>query len=251
VFTFEKICYNAIVGQCPYIEDLPVADLSVEQFDQVPDFLKGDFEQVGEVYRHKTEGKVSTLKASLDGLDAKLKAQQTAEEQKLKDAEAKAFEKLKKEGKADEIIADYEKRLGETTKQYEERINKMIDSAKRDKRSSIVSELASELAIPEGKKAFAKLVENRIDYDPETGKTIFLNEDGSASSLDLTGFKAEISKSEVFAPVIKATVNTGGLAKGNNQDKGSARKTISRHEFEAMDANERSTFFKDGGKLKE
>lgn len=228
-----------------------MADLTAEQYGQVPDFLKGDFEQVGEVYRHKTEGKVSTLKASLDGLDAKLKAQQLAEDQKLKDAEAKAFEKLKKEGKADEIIADYEKRLGETKKQFEDRIAKMTDAAKRDKRASIVAELSSELATESGKKAFARLVESRIDYDPENGKTIFLNEDGSASSLDLAGFKADIIKSEIFSPVIKATVNTGGIASGNKQDKGSARKTITRAEFEGMDANQRSIFFKDGGKLKD
>lgn len=95
------------------------------------------------------------------------------------------------------------------------------------------------------------MIESRIDYDPETGKTIFLNEDGSASSLDLAGFKAEISKSDLYAPVIKASVNTGGIAKGNNQDKGSARKTVTRQEFETWDANERSSFFKDGGKLKD
>lgn len=193
-----------------------MADLTPEQFEQVPEFLKGDFEQVGEVYRHKTEGKVATLKTSLDGLDKKLKDHQTAEQAKIEAAEKAAFEKLKKEGKVDEIIADYEKRIGETQKQFEERIQKMSETAKRDKRNAIVADLAAELATDTGKKTFSRLVESRIDYDPETGKTIFLNEDGSASSLDLAGFKAEISKSDLYAPVIKATVNTGGIANGNN-----------------------------------
>lgn len=228
-----------------------MADLTAEQYEQVPEFLKGDFEQVGEVYRHKTEGKVATLKTSLDGLDAKLKAQQAEEKAKLEAAEKAAFDKLKKEGKVDEIIADYEKRIGETQKQFEERIKKMSETAKRDKRNAIVADLAAELATDTGKKTFSRLIESRIDYDPETGKTIFLNEDGSASSLDLAGFKAEISKSDLYAPVIKASVNTGGIAKGNNQDKGSARKTVTRQEFETWDANERSSFFKDGGKLKD
>ena len=228
-----------------------MADLTAEQYEQVPEFLKGDFEQVGEVYRHKTEGKVATLKTSLDGLDAKLKAQQAEEKAKLEAAEKAAFDKLKKEGKVDEIIADYEKRIGETQKQFEERIKKMSETAKRDKRNAIVADLAAELATDTGKKTFSRLIESRIDYDPETGKTIFLNEDGSASSLDLAGFKAEISKSDLYAPVIKASVNTGGIAKGNNQDKGSARKTVTRQEFETWDANQRSAFFKDGGKLKD
>jgi hypothetical protein len=199
-----------------------VADLTAEQFEQVPEFLKGDFEQFGEVYRHKTEGKVNTLKQSLDSLDVKLKERERMESEKLRDAEAKALERLKKEGKTDEIIADYEKRLGETQKQFEERINKMVAAAKNDKRAAIVADLSAELATDNGKKTFARLVESRIDYDPETGKTIFLNEDGSASSLDLAGFKAEISNSDLYAPVLKAKVNSGGFARGSNNNGGSA-----------------------------
>jgi len=127
--------------------------------------------------------------------------------------------------KVDELIADYERRMGETKKQYEERIEKMSAAAKSDKRSAIVTQLASELATDSGKKAFSRLIESRIDYDPETGKTIFLNEDGSASSLDLAGFKAEIEKSDLFESLVKAPVNRGGDAQGGNNDRGGASRS--------------------------
>jgi hypothetical protein len=232
-----------------------VADLTVEQFGQLPDFVKDDYEKSGEVYRPKAEGKVATLKASLDALDVKHKTTDAqlreilakSEDDRTK-AEQAAFERLKKEGKVDELIADYERRMGETKKQYEDRIEKMTAAAKNDKRSAIVSELVSELATEKGKKAFARLVEGRIDYDPETGKTIFLNEDGSASSLDLAGFKAEIEKSDLFESLVKAQVNRGGDARGSN-DRGGASKTMKRSDFEALNPVQRAKFMKEGGNL--
>lgn len=200
-----------------------MAELDQAQFEQLPEFIRGEYEQVGEVYRSKAEGKAAALKASLDALDGKFKTTDAqlkeilskSEEDRTK-AEQAAFERLKKEGKVDELIADYERRMGESKKQYEERIEKMTAAAKNDKRTAIVTELASELATDSGKKAFSRLIESRIDYDPENGKTIFLNEDGSASSLDLAGFKSEIIKSDLFESLIKAPINKGGDAKGGS-----------------------------------
>lgn len=205
-----------------------MADLTEDQFGQLPDFVKTDYEKVGDTYKPVAELKLSSLKTKFDEFnakyqttDAKLKEILAKSEEDRTKAEQAAFERLKKEGKVDELIADYERRMGETKKQYEERIERMTASAKKDKRTAIVSELASELATDSGKKAFSRLVESRIDYDPETGKTIFLNEDGSASSLDLAGFKAEIEKSDLFESLIKANVNKGGDANGSN-DRGGA-----------------------------
>ena len=104
-----------------------MAELSKEVFDSLPDPVKEDYEQVGEVYKPKAEGKAAALKASLDALDGKFKTTDAqlkeimakSEEDRTK-AEQAAFERLKKEGKVDELIADYERRMGETKKQYEE-----------------------------------------------------------------------------------------------------------------------------------
>lgn len=204
-----------------------MADLTQEQFEVLPDFVKQDYQQDGEVYRHSAEFKAAKLKSSLDGLDSKLKetsGKLTEYEQKQAErqaeAERKALEKLKAEGKVDEILADAERRIGETQKQFTERLERMSNQIKTEKRSALVSDLAAEMATDKGSKAFKALIVSRIDVDAESGKVTFLNDDGSASSLDLAGFKVELLKDDSLSPLLKADVTTfgGGNVKGSNGD---------------------------------
>lgn len=189
--------------------------LSKEIFDTLPDAVKADYTEHDGAFVPTDSLKVSKLKDSLNGLDSKLKDYEKNESAKLEAARAEALDKLKKEGKVDEILADAERRIGETTKQFEERYQRMAESIKTEKRSAIVSDLAAELATDKGSKAFKKLVSSRVDVDPESGKVTFLNEDGSASSLDLSGFKAELLKSDDFEPLLKSGIVTSGGGKVN------------------------------------
>ena len=233
-------------------------DLNAEQFEQLPDFVKGDYQQDGEVYRHSSEFKAAKLKESLNSLDGKLKetsGRLTEYEQKQAErqaeAERKALEKLKAEGKVDEILADAERRIGETTKQFQERIDKMSNAIKAEKRNAIVSDLAADLATDKGGKAFKRLVSSRIDVDPETGKVTFLNDDGSASSLDLAGFKAELIKDEGLSPLLKAAIVTtgGGNVNGSNGKGSASTPTATRAEFDGWTQAQRAEFIGKGGKL--
>lgn len=198
-----------------------MSDLTQEQFEQLPEFLKNDYVQDGEVYRH---GGVKKLKESLNQLDnkyketsSKLTEYESKQQQQQAEAERKALEKLKAEGKVDEILADAERRLGESQKAYEARIERMTNQIKTEKRSALVADLAGELATDLGSKAFKALIANRIDVDAETGKVTYLNADGSASALDLAGFKAELLKDDSLSPLLKGNVTTfgGGLANGS------------------------------------
>lgn len=234
-----------------------MADLNKEQFEQLPDFLKDSYKADGEVYRHESDFKVASLKSSLDGLDGKLKettGKLTEYEQKQSErqaeAERKALEKLKSEGKVDEILADAERRIGETTKQFQERFEKMTNQIKTEKRSSIVADLAASMATDKGSKAFKSLIASRIDIDAESGKVTYLNEDGSASSLDLAGFKAELIKDDSLSPLLKADIvtNGGGNLNGNN-DGGASVKTMKREQFEQLSDKNKMEFVKTGGKI--
>lgn len=227
-----------------------MADLTAEQFEQVPDFLKADYVQEGEVYRHASDLKVGKLKSSLDGLDQKLKEFEKGEHAKIEAAQAAALEKLKKEGKVDEILADADRRIGETTKQFNERFERMANQIKTEKRSALVSDLAAELATDKGSRAFKALVQSRIDVDAETGKVTFLNDDGSASSLDLNGFKAELMKDDSLSPLLKADLVTQGGGNANGNAGGSASvKTMKRSQFEALDPKSKMEFTRAGGKI--
>ena len=193
--------------------------LTQEQFESLPDFVKSDYAEGEGGFVPVAELKVSKLKSSLDGMDAKLKDFERKESEKMAEAERAALEKLKKEGKLDEILADADRRMNESQKQFQERIERMSNQIKTEKRSAIVADLAAEVATEKGSAAFKRLVSSMIDVDTESGKVTFLNADGSASALDLKGFKAELEKDEVFAPLMKANVATqgGGLANGSNQ----------------------------------
>lgn len=194
--------------------------LTSEQYEQLPDFIKSEYVQDGDAFVH---GGVKKLKGSLDALDGKLKetsGKLSAYEQKQQElqaeAERKALDKLKADGKVEEILADAERRIGETQKAFEDRINKMTDSIKTEKRNAIVSNLSAELATDAGATAFKRLIASRIEVDAESGKVTFLNDDGSASSLDMAGFKLELQKDPTYSALLKASIATtgGGLVNG-------------------------------------
>lgn len=210
--------------------------LTKEQFSQLPEFAQADYEQAGDVYQPKAEGKANALKASLDALDGKFKTADTqlrellskSEEDRTK-AENAALERLKKEGKIDEILADYERRSTETKSQYESRIAKLEGVIKTEKRDALLNDIASELNVFDtSKKIFQKLMRDRIEIDAETGKATFLDENGGATSLDRAGFIAELLKDSAFDPIRKATTNTGGRANGNNGSSGGSAEDLSK-----------------------
>lgn len=208
-----------------------MAELTEDQYGQLPDFVKSDYEKSGDVYRPVAEGKLSELKGKMNDLDVKFKTANSrieeiertkaqeielAKEEALKTARSKgdvaAIEK-----RYQEQMADLEKRSGETVKQYQDRIEKMAGTIKAKERSLVVGDIAKELKIfDDSEKAFSKLIADRIDVDPETGKVTFLDENGGATSLDKAGFVAELAKDSAYDRMRQAESNRGGVATGNN-----------------------------------
>ena len=195
--------------------------LTKDEYEQLPEKARAAFTQEGDQF---VPAKDAKLKQTLNDLDnkyretsAKLTEYESKQQQQQAEAERRALEKLKAEGKVDEILADAERRLGESKTAYEQRIERMTSQIKTEKRSALVADLAGELATDLGSKAFKALVANRIDIDAETGKVTFLNADGSASALDLAGFKAELLKDDSLSPLLKGNITTfgGGLANGS------------------------------------
>jgi hypothetical protein len=214
-----------------------VAELTQEQFEQLPEFVRGDYEKAGEVYRPVAEGKLSALKGSLNDLDSKYKqANSRIEEierskaQEIENAKAEALKTARSKGDVETIekryqeqMADLEKRNGETLKQYEDRLKVRDERFVSSERKSIVGDISKELKIlDKSEKLFFKLVQDRISVDPESGKVTFLDENGGATSLDKNGFIAELSKDEGFDSMRHKPLATGGMANGNNSGNGGA-----------------------------
>lgn len=208
----------------------------VEKLDDLPETLRGDFVEAEyngkKGYQHKDTvalaNAMRNAKSERDEFKGKLnELLSKAEEDRIK-AEQAALERLKKEGKVDEILADYDRRANETKAQYEARIEKLATQIKSEKRASLVGEIADGLSVfPESKKLFEKLIRDRIDVDPETGKVMFLDESGGATALDKAGFMAELAKDSAYDRLRKAEANRGGNANGNSGNGGGAAKKLS------------------------
>lgn len=208
-----------------------MAELSKEIYESLPDAVKGDYELSGDVYRHVSEGKVNALKSSLDNLDKKYKDASTRIEEiertkaaEIEQAKEEALKKARTNGDVETIekrykeqMEDLERRKGESEKQHLERIEKLSTTLKTEKRTLLIGDIAKELKVfDESQKLFSKLIQDRVDVDPETGKITFLDENGSATSLDKAGFIAELAKDSAYDRLRQASIPAGGKANGNN-----------------------------------
>lgn len=199
-----------------------MADLTVEQFEQVPDFLKSDYVQDGEVYRHTGELKAAKLKSSLDNLDGKLKEFERNEQAKIEAARQAALEEAKTKGDVADVEKRYQQQMADLEKRVREdernNVTKEFTQKQADtKASGIADTIAASKAVDEkAAKGLKKLLADRVKVDPETGKEYFLDDNGSALSVDRAGFESMIA--EEYPHLVKGNVTTtgGGKASGNN-----------------------------------
>jgi hypothetical protein len=217
--------------------------LTQEQFEQLPDFVKGDYVEkdgafvpAASVEVEQLTGKVTALKSSLDGLDSKLKAQSQAEAEKIEAARQAALEEARTKGDVKAIeeryqqqMADLEKRVAEKTR---EEVTKELTSKQAEQQASAQADkLGAMLGVDkESGEALADLIRHRVKVDPETGKRIYHDAKGSALSVDDNGFIEELKKEARFKRLIKADVPTtgGGNANGNGGNGGGAPDANSR-----------------------
>jgi hypothetical protein len=220
----------------------------IEDLDELPENLRGDFvesEFEGKKgFQHKStiamlnamknaKDEKATYKSELDDLKKWRDEFEANKASEIEAARAEALEKARTSGDVATIeerykqqMADLEKRKSEELTGLKSKLDELTNSVKTEKRNAVVADLASELAAPKGSKAFKMLIASRVDVDPSTGELTFLDENGSATSLDLEGFKSELEKDELFAPLLKSGIVTtgGGNVSGSGSGAGMNRK---------------------------
>lgn len=203
-----------------------MADLTVEQFEQVPDFLKADYVQEGEVYRHTGELKAAKLKSSLDNLDGKLKEFERNEQAKIEAARQAALEEAKTKGDVKAIEERYQQQMADLEKRTAEKVRDEVTKEFTQKQADtkaagIADTIAASKAVDaRAEKALQKLIAGRVKLNPDTGKEYFLDDNGSALSVDRAGFESMIA--EEYPHLVKASVATTGGGKANGNNGGSA-----------------------------
>lgn len=215
-----------------------MSDLTKEQYEQLPEFVRGDYTEVDGVYKHAGLLKV---KKTANELDAKLKERgneltslnermNTFEQQKQKDIEeatALALANAKTDGDVAKIEEIHEQKMADLEKRVEDRTRKAVktenDQAKAKELASSTSlRVAKAMAVDADAEALlVSAFDKRIVINEDSSVT-FNNEDGTASSLDEAGFLAEVMESPKYKRLRKGKVTTtdSGRANGNNGNGG-------------------------------
>lgn len=213
-----------------------MADLTKEQYEQLPDFARGDYQEVDGVFKHAG---VLKLKGSLNELDSKYKAQlsevnerlngfETEKQHAIEAARAKALEEAKSKGDVEAIekryqeqMEDLKRRVAEDTrlevsKEYE------FKSAQSRAQAEIADIVAALKPVDEEAAELLKLAISKSQQVTDDGKIIYLNSDGSASSLDKKGFATELVNGGKFKHLRQAVQHTTGAGLANGSLGGSA-----------------------------
>ncbi len=210
-----------------------MSDLTQEQYEQLPDFVKSDYTEVDGVYKHAGMMKV---KGTLNELDSKLKArdnefsqlseklssieQQQAE--KIEQARKDALEQAKSKGDIAAIEQRYQEQMQDLEKRTAERVRQEVQQeyTLKEVQNKAKLELNEIVHALKPKDEFAKrLIEDhlRTRQKVEEGRIIYTNDDGSASTLDYKGLIGELQESPMFKPLSSYTppASGGGLINGS------------------------------------
>lgn len=243
-----------------------MSDYTQEQFEQLPEFMQKDLTKVGDVYKHagvvklkeslnELDGKVKTYESQTSELTNKLTEFEKNQQNAIEKAKLEALENAKSKKDVDEIERTYKEQMADLEKRTEERTREAVTKEftvkqAQQQASMELKEIANKLKPLDDESSnlieIAIAKRQRVD---ENGKIIYLNEDGSASSLDKLGLVDELIKAGKFSRLRQADVTTqgGGLANGN--DKGGAQsKTMQRTQFNQLNPKAKMDFIKSGGK---
>lgn len=211
-----------------------MSDLTKEQYEQLPDFVRDDYTEIDGVYKHAGMMKV---KGTLNDLDSRLKSKDSefnalnerltqfeqTKAQEIEQARAEALEQAKSKGEVESIEQLYQEQMADLEKRTEQRVRSEVEQeyTLKEVNNKAQIELTELVHGLKPKDDFAKrLIQDHLKnrQKVEDGKIIYLNEDGSASSLDKAGLLKELQESPMFKPLTSYTPPSqgGGNMNGTN-----------------------------------
>lgn len=211
----------------------------VESLEKVPEEWRGDFVEFEldgkKGYQHKdTIALANSLKNAKTERDqyrtkaSEYEAQMSEAEKKaqerIEEAKRKALEEARSKGDVDAIEKRYQEQMADLERRTTERVRKEVEGEFKGKEAaqrqkSIAKELGLQYGVDNhAADTIRELLEKRIQIDADTGKEIYLDENGGATSLDRAGFEKEFFSSPRVIRLVKADVATtgGGMANGNS-----------------------------------
>lgn len=213
-------------------------DLTKDQFDQLPEFVRDDYTEVDGVYKHAGMMKV---KQTANDLDSRLKARdqefselsermttfEQDQQRKIDEAKEDALKNAKTQGDVDAIEEIHAQQMKDLETRVEARTRETVatETAQAravEKANTTAARIAADIAIDADARGLLEGEIARRTKPDEQGNVIFLNEDGKASSLDEKGFIEDIIQSKRYKRLIKPNPVTtgGGMANGSGNGGG-------------------------------
>ena len=216
-----------------------MSELTQEQYEQLPDFVKGDYEEQDGKFVSVGELKAAKLKQSLNEVDSKYKTQlnevneklSTFEQQQktaIEKARQEALEEARNKGDVAAIEKRYQEQMADLEKRTAERVRGEVDKeyslkfAKQNAEKELLSIVSALKPVDEDAADLLKIDLGRKQQVTEDGKIIYLNDDGSASTLDSKGFIEQAKKQARYKRLIQADHFVNGGEKMNGSNGGSA-----------------------------
>lgn len=218
--------------------------MTQEQFDQVPEFLKSQYEkQESGAYVSVESLKVASLKTSLDGLDGKLKARDnefgqlnerlnTFEQTKadeIKAATEKALSEAETKGDFDAVKLHHAQQMEDLEKRVSERVRSEVEGEFTTKQvatqaANLRKLIAKDLAKDADAEASIEFMLVSLLKPNESNEISLYDMTGSATSVkgdDIEAIKAEIKKIPHFKHAIDGSsmlpTKNNGMASGGAQ----------------------------------
>lgn len=219
-------------------------DLEKEKFDELPEFMKAEFEEVDGVYKSKDSLKLAQVKSTANSLDSRVKEyeskyteletrlneQEQRKQEEIQRARDEALEQAKTKGESEEIHRIYEEKMADLEKRSYEKGKQ--EAAQEFKKQSVTkdaenlrSKLAAELARDEDSQAAIEALLTGMIKPTDEGVGFFDAKGGALSIDDVNVYKDDvIKKTSLFKHLIKpdhvvsGTGNADGGAAGDSQN---------------------------------
>lgn len=189
----------------------------------------------------RLKGDFTELKTKYEQTSSKLDELSAAEQERRRKAEQADFDDKKKNGKYDEILADWERKYGEA----QEKISNLEKQRLNDKKEALVQTLAS-AGTESSRDKLSRLINQDLGFN-DNGDIIVLDASGKATSKTVDEYKSELKN--LYPELVSEVQSKGGKGKGGFDSGANGTPTMTRANFDALDHGSRAKFFKDGGKL--
>jgi len=194
------------------------------------------------------------LQAKVGEFSERLTTFEKSQAAAIEKARADALEEAKSKGDVAAIEKQYKEQMADLERRTTERVRSEMEkefSIKNVQQEAKIElkDIVAALNPHDDTRATLELIVAQRQRIDENGKKVYLNADGSASTLDKNGLVAELLEDAAIKRLIKPShvVENGGLANGSSG--GSATQTMTRSAFEALSPTEKMKRTKQGVKI--